>query len=527
MHDILIEVRNYVQSATRYKWVSLSVAWIICLSGWIFISKMPDEYQSSARINVDTRSVLRPLLKGIAIHPDVKGQIRLMTRLIFTRPNLEKIARMTDLDLEVKGDAGMDALVGRLKSSMSIAAVKRSNLFSINAVDSDPEIAKRKVQSLLTIFVEETLGETRKDSDSARRFIINQIKEYETRLLEAEFKREEFKRDNFGMLPGQGGDLYSQIQGIALQIEEAKFALKEEKNRRNELKKQLDGEEPTFEAFEGFEAESPLSANPTDARIQALQQQLDDLLLNFTEAHPRVLVLKNAIKELEKRIAEQADSGLPMDGFGEDDMVVPDGQQANPVFQQVKIALSEADANIASLKARVGNYEAKIETLKNQLDARLKIETKIKALNRDYNAIKSKFDTLTDRLETAKLSESVEENTDAVNFRIVEPPRVPTTASGPDRIVLSLGVFVVAIVVGIAVAVLLTFFRPTFWTSKKIQETVGLPVLGTVSMTWIDSVKKQKWQEFIGFCVASIVLVVILSAIIVLEVQGVNLSTIS
>ena len=36
------------------------------------------------------------------------------------------------------------------------------------------------------------------------------------------------------MLPGQGGDLYSQIQGIAEQIEEAKFALQEEKNRRDE-----------------------------------------------------------------------------------------------------------------------------------------------------------------------------------------------------------------------------------------------------------------------------------------------------
>ncbi len=161
------------------------------------------------------------------------------------------------------------------------------------------------------------------------------------------------------------------------------------------------------------------------------------------------------------------------------------------------------------------------------MDTRLKIETRLKGLHRNYHAIKSKFDTLADRLETAKLSESVEENTDTVNFRVVDLPRVPLKSSGPKRILLSVGVFFIAIIVGIALAVLLTFFRPTFVTAKKVQDIIWLPVLCTVSMNWIDHVKRKKWQEFIGFCVASLVLVVILSAIIVLEVQGVNLSTIS
>ncbi len=354
MHDIVIEIRNYVQSATRYKWVSLSIIWIICLLGWTSISQMPDEYRSSARVNVDTRSVLRPLLKGIAIHPDVNGQIRLMKQLIFTRPNLEKVGRMTDLYLAVSDEKGMDALVKKLRSSMSISSAKRSNLFSINAFDEDPKMAKRKVQSLLTIFVEETLEETRNDSDNAKRFIIKRIKEYETRLMEAELKREEFKRKNFGMLPGQGGDLYFQVQGIAGQIEEAKFALQEETNRRNELRKQLDDEEPMFEDFGGDNTLS-VAASPTDARIQNLQQRLDELLLNYTEAHPSVLVLKNAIKELEKQLAGQAETGVDTDSFDEEEPMASGGQ-ANPVFQQVKIALSEADANIASLKARVANY---------------------------------------------------------------------------------------------------------------------------------------------------------------------------
>ena len=156
--------------------------------------------------------------------------------------------------------------------------------------------------------------------------------------------------------------------------------------------------------------------------------------MSYTTAHPNVLVLKNAIKALEQQIAEQDGVDVGMESFeGEETMV--SGDQTNPVFQQVKIALSEADANIASLKARVDNYEKKIETLKNQMDTRLSIETELQGLNRGYNAIKKKFNTLVDRLETAKLSESVEESTNTVNFRIVDPPRVPLKATGPNRIV--------------------------------------------------------------------------------------------
>ena len=161
MHDIVIEIRHYVQNATRYKWVSLLIVWIICLSGWTYISQMPDEFKSNARVHVDTRSVLRPLLKGIAIHPDIEGQIRLMTRLMFTRPNLEKIARMTDLDLDINDEEGMDELVKKLESSMSISAAQRSNLFSITAVDSNPKTAKTKS----TVFIDHfRRGDIRRDA---------------------------------------------------------------------------------------------------------------------------------------------------------------------------------------------------------------------------------------------------------------------------------------------------------------------------------------------------------------------------
>lgn len=285
MHELITEVLGYIQSATRYKWVSIILAWVISLAGWLFVAQMPDKYEASARVHVDTRSVLRPLLSGLAIQPDVSKQIRLMSKLMFSRPNLEKVARMTDLDLGAKDDASMEGIVKRLQSSMSITGGE-NNLFMISAEDQNPATAKRVVQALLTIFVEQTLGESREDSNSAQKFLDQQLKEYETRLQAAEKAREDFKRANYGLLPGQGGDLYGQLNALAEQLENAKIALQESVNRRDEMQRQLDDEEPTFMDF-GAQA----VASPLDLRIQSMQSRLDELLLKYTKGHPEVLSL--------------------------------------------------------------------------------------------------------------------------------------------------------------------------------------------------------------------------------------------
>jgi polysaccharide chain length determinant protein (PEP-CTERM system associated) len=514
MHEIIAEILSYLQAAMRYKWLAIIAAWILCIVGWVYVSQLPDQFQADARVHVDTRSVLRPLLSGLAIQPDVSGQIQLMSKLMFTRPNLEKVARMTDLDLGAKDDDAMAALVKRLQSSMSITG-GQNNLFTISAQDADPTTAKKVVQALLTTFVEQTLGESREDSDSAQRFLDQQIKEYETRLQAAEKTREEFKRLNYGLLPGQGGDLYNQLQGLAGQLEDAKLALQEAINRRDEMQRQLEDEEPMFSDFGAGETLSPL-----DSRIQSLQSRMDELLLRYTKGHPEVVAIKKTIAELEKQKLEQAATAQP-----EVDSISAGGE-LNPIFQQKKIALGEADANVASLNARVQSFEEKIEKMKKQMDDRLKVETALQDLNRDYGTIKHNYDALLARRETARLSENIEQNTDSVKFRIVDPPQVPSKPSAPNRILLSTGVLAGGIVVGAGLAILISILRPTFNSTQKLREVTGLPILGTVSMHWIPEIKMQKWREFVQFCSAFAVLLVVFAGIVVLEMKGINLKSI-
>lgn len=515
MHALITELLNYIQSAARYKWTAVVVAWLVSLGGWVFVAQMPDRFQADARVHVDTRSVLRPLLSGLAIQPDVSGRVRLMAKLMFTRPNLEKVARMTDLDLGVKDDEAMEKLIKRMNASMAIGGGD-GDLFTISFQDPDAKVAKKVVQALLTIFVEQTLGDSREDSNSAQKFLDQQIKEYESRLVVSEKALEEFKRTNYGLLPGLGGgNLYDQLANLSKQLEEARMAQQEAIQRRDELKRQLEQEDPTI--IDNSQVTTTFTS-PLDTRIQTLQTRLDELLLKYTKSHPEVVATKKSIADLTHQ--KQQEEAKQAAEAGE---TLKPGEEVNPVFQQMKLALNEAEASIASLGSRVRAYEEKLETLKKQAEDRLKVETELQGLNRDYHAVKVNYEQLLARRETARMSENMEQNTDSVKFRIVDPPQVPTKPAAPNRILLSSLVLVGGIALGMGLALFLGLLRPAFPTTQKLREVTGMPVLGSVSMNWIPEIRQRKWRQFVVFLAAFATLLIVFAGVVVLAVKGYHL----
>lgn len=126
-----------------------------------------------ARIHIDSSSILRPLLRGLAIQPDINRQVALMSKTLFSRPNMEKLMRMTDLDLQVTNDLEKEALLSRLRSSLHLSSGGRgsSDIYSVSFKHEDRDVAKKVVQSVITVVVENTLGDKREDRAGAEEFI--------------------------------------------------------------------------------------------------------------------------------------------------------------------------------------------------------------------------------------------------------------------------------------------------------------------------------------------------------------------
>lgn len=516
MQEQLSEILYYIKGTLKYKWTSLIVASLICISGWIFVLAMPDKYASEARVHVETRTMLQPLLHGMAIQSDVRALLRVMQMLMFTKSNLEQIINLSDLSKSIKTEGEKLALIEQLKRDIQIQG-GTEDIFTIKYQAKDPIVAKNVVQAVLTVFSEQTQINTTGNTNDAQRFIESQIQEYENRLRNAEKARENFKRANLGLLPGEGGDQIGQIQEMTTALEEAKLSLKEAISRKETLQEQLD-EALASEDDQWGEAAGQSTAE--DTQISSLKQRRDELLIKFTEKHPEVVHIDKTILELEKLRNEKL---AKVDASGN----VSSAVRENPYAQSIKVSLNDADANIASMRSRVETYQKRLEKAQDEINSRLSIETEMQNLNRDYSAIKGNYENLLASREQARMTEKVGDQAEALKFKIADAPNTPLKPSSPNRGLLYSGVLLGGLVLGFCVSLLIHLLRPTIMSPLQLRQITGLPVLGSVSMKFSNSKGQKNRKEMATYFVMWTGLILVYSGFMMIEVFEIKVPGIS
>ena len=535
MHEIIAQLSGYLRAMWRHRWYALAVAWLVCLAGWAVVFTMPSRYEASARIYVDTKSILGPLMQGLAVQPNLDQQVGMIARTLITRPNLEKVLRNSDLDIRAKNNTEKEELVDLLQSRIQLIGTGKDNLFSLTYWDSHPDQAKKVVQALVNIFVESSLGDKRKDSESARRFLDEQIKSYEQKLVVAENALKEFKQKHMGVMPDDKQNYYSRLSEASTKLNQAQLELKEVENARDAIKNQIAGEDPVLlpeetpaEVAEAERNKGNLKRNPElDERIQSLEKNLDAYRLKYTEQHPDIIATKRILAQLqeqkekenqEAKVTEEieqvkrAEEAKALAGKGGPGMGAS-RQNLNPVFQQLKVALGEAEASVASIRARVNEFQNRLTDLKSQANMVPQVEAELSQLNRDYEVNKANYEKLLARRESATMSNEMDAGSGGMDFRVIDPPRVPPIPSSPNRPLLYTLVLLAGLLLGLALAFAMSQIRPMFGDREALREFTGLPLLGSVSMIWTAEQKRKSRQRTLVYAMTCLGLLCVYGAV--------------
>lgn len=504
MEELITQLLSLAKGVWKYRWYAIIVAWAVVVVGWITVYKLPDNYQASARVYVDTQSILQPLMAGMTSMPNVEQQVSIMSRTLLSRPNIERAMRMVDLDLKAKTAKDQEKYIDELMSQIKINGTMRDDIYTITYNNKNPKLAKDVVQSFLTIFVEGSFGDKKQDSEKAVRFIDEQIKNYEEKLVAAENSLKEFKLKNANLLSRPGSDYGSKLIDTTELLSQARLELTEAEQSRDAIKRQIGGDDGGGKA----DAAPAKIINPEiDERLQTLNKNLDTMRLQYTEQYPDIVSTKRLIAQLEARKAEEAKSKKN---------ISDPGLNYSPMLQQMKVSLSQAEARVAAMRARVDEYNSRISRMRALSNAAPELETQLAQLNRDYQLNKDNYEKLVSRRDAAKLSGALSATTDMMTFRVIDPPTVPVTPTGPKRLLLASLVFVGGILGGIGAAFLMSQIRPTFLTQSSLREATGLPILGTVAMNWTESQKIKRRKSLYAFGVSFISLVVLYGGVMTL-----------
>ena len=499
--ELISQGRDLVFGSWRFRWQAIGLAWIVCVACWIFIATMPVVYKASVRLYIDTQGTLRPLLKGLAIAPNLLDEVKVMVNSITSHSNLEKIAIQSGLDLKVQDSVGMDAILSHLRNDMTVF-LERSQILEMTFQDEDPSIATSVVVSMSELFIEGLLGSSRSDAESAQNFIETKAIEYEQLLAEAELRLVEFKKQNVGQMPGEQGGYYRRRQIEMKKLELLDLELRLATERRDDLQAQMVGETPVFGLMT-----TPSAQNlPTDTmQIIALEDQLTELQLQYTESHPDIVRIRALLESLRADLAGEQSVDI------ETDMAPLD---MNPVYQDIRIQFNRSELEVARLSSEWGAQKKLVGELKAMVDTLPEIEAKLTKLNRNYDVNKAQYDALLSRLETARLSEDAEESGTSIKFRVIDPPTVSSSPVGPGRLLLSTLALLVGLAVGAALAIFRSYIEPVFYSSKSLERKYSVPVLGAIQLIRSPAETAQIRRSVSVFSICMLSLIVCYVAVV-------------
>jgi polysaccharide chain length determinant protein (PEP-CTERM system associated) len=492
MQEQLILIYGYLHGMWRYRWQALFIAWGVALVGALYVFSLPNQYSAKAVVYIDTTSIMKPLLRGLALETDAADELNVMSRVLLSRENLLAVIRETDMDLEADSPAARERLVEELAGSIVLqgggAAGRRrgglkSDIYEISYKSSSADHVYQVVSNLLNTMIEGRLYSSRTDTVAAQQFLDAQIIEYERRLSIAEQNMVEFKKANFGFMPDEKGGYYTRLRAAQAGVDNTRSELRLAKRRYSELRKQLRGETPMLD--------SSSYQSAFVVKLRRYEEQLEALLNQYTELHPDVQAMRSTITDLKANQAT-AETATPVVGIN-------DVVEFNPVYQELKVDANKASVEIETLKIRLAEQESHVEKLKASIDVIPEVEARLAKLDRDYEITRKRHLDLVERRESARLAQDAGQSSSDITFRVIEPPIVPSRPSGPNRLILLAGAFVVAMGAGLAWGLLRYLLHPTFIDSRQLRSTTGLPVLGSVSLYLSPEHRKNRRLQLVGY----------------------------
>ncbi|HME20338.1 MAG TPA: XrtA system polysaccharide chain length determinant [Acetobacteraceae bacterium] len=478
MDSLRALVEQYARAAWRRRWLGVFITWLICGVGWVGVYLVPDQYESSARLFVDADAILTPLLHGLAADSGPTSQLEMLQRTLLSRPNLEKLVSKTDLDLSVANPSDRERLLQSLGQDIKVIPQTR-NLFTITYRNKSAKLAHDVVQTLLSIFVESATGSNRIDMENAKRFLEHQISSYEQQLRAAEKRRADFHTKYVEILPaGLNADApYAMAtEGVRNTVQDIDGKLQDAVTKRDTLREELAKTPAMLVAEDNTQLQAQVKT-----KLQEAQEQLKMMLLRDTEQHPEVIAQKKLIEAL--KTSREGAGPVAGNGKGDDAAAANAGKRSvsNPVYEQLKVKLVDAETALASLqrqRAREAELLDRVEKVQREQPG---LWAEYQNMDRDYGVLRKNYEELLGRLQAANIAQAADTQADKVKLQVVDPPETPRLPAAPNRLLLVSGVLVAGLGGGLAFTILLSQLDRSFSTVDQLRN-LGLPVVGGISI---------------------------------------------
>ncbi len=471
-----IQLYSFLTGAWHYRWIGMLVAWIVCLIGWGALVVVPNQFEAVAKIYVDTDTMMAPLLRGLTVSTDPDQQVSVMLNTLLTRPNLEQVVHLTARPGTTFSSAEMAHQVQNIQSNIKIEPLGTKNLYEFHVTDKDPNRALSISQTLLSIFVDSNIGTKRKDFQGAQSFLDDKVAEYENLVRQAEQRRAAFRQANLDVLANSQtpDQARAEVDKVRQDMAAAEARVASLRSQLGAIPKILyvDSPGPLIVTSGSGSAEAIGRGGSLFQRLAEAKQTLIDLKSKYTDDYPDVKEVDREVKELQSELAAMPPTG----SAGSGNQSIP-----NPTYVQTQGKLSDAMTDAAFQGQRYRDALANMDNSEKLTSRAIEVNTKFADLDRDYDLVHKTYQELLARRESARISQSVNDEQSSINVRVVEPPKKAPFPAAPNRPLINSVILLIGLAGGLATAFGLSVNAGRFFVKDQLVSEFEFPVIGVVT----------------------------------------------
>jgi uncharacterized protein involved in exopolysaccharide biosynthesis len=431
--ELLVALRRRWKRAALVAGVAFALAALI-------IARLSNQYTARALVMVEA---LHP-------HPDLvtpvlaslEERVKSVRAQVYARGLLATAVDELHLYPKEREKGGLDAAIEALRLDLEVRP-EGDTAFAITVRSEDPAQAADVANRLAELFIEGNLQVRAGQVARTREAISSKLAEMQAMLEKSDVKVNEFKEAHAGALPELLESMNHEREVIAKAMEVETGFVQEARRRLDLLGTQPFGKDTEVGRLEDEEGQ-------LTARASLLASSLN-------ADHPDVLRLRREASDVHERL-QQARARAAANNLEQKRMeaAVERGQQNLGTLQKRMDALDQRYAQVPANGARLAE------------------------LTRDSDVLRAKVQHLVSKKAEAEVTAELEHRQAASEFRVLESAAMATLPSSPNRPQALLIALLVALGLGIALAVAEEMSDRTLRSEAEAGSALSLPVLASV-----------------------------------------------
>ena len=489
-----MNVEEYLTLLFRRRWLLLLAAILGGAAGFALSVVLPPQYMSYTTVLVEEPVVPEGYVKPV-VSEDLSQRLASMQGQILSRTRLQDLVEQFNPYKKDMGKIPMEAMVERLRRSIKVTPLnpmpgtlsRELPGFTVDVTLGDPRMAQQICNEISLMFRKQNIHQRQKQAEDTTEFLAKQLEEAKAKLDEQDARLAAFQSRHMGALPEDEKTNLTLLSGMTPQLEAATQGLNQARQEKTFLESLLNQQVAELKA-----AANGQNSKSLEQQLLEMQNQLAALQRSYTDKHPRVIALKDAIAQLKKQI--ETAPAKDQSSAGEQAKTIPIIE--TPEIQKLRAQIHQQDLIISQRAKQQEDLQREIRVIQGRIELSPMIQQEFKSLTRDHQTALDFYNDLLKRRNESQMATTLENQEQAEKFRVLDPPSLPEQPSFPNRRLFTLGGLCGGLALGVGIVHLSEARDKSIRTRRDVEIYLGVPTLALISHT--GSVSKIRYLNKAG-----------------------------